>query len=167
MGEISASHDTSTEPHPFEEVTTKLFLELMEIRLESAASKKKIKEMEATDVLDQYPMWTSDDILDFKAQFQSFDINQDGLIDFHELSCVLTELGDESDLATRETLFREMDVDNSGGIDFEEYLELLYHVLEEKGEGTRAIAMLNQDTTENSQKVRRLSVVQQIEHGLF
>lgn len=33
-----------------------------------------------------FPDMTSDDIMDMKAQFQTFDINKDGLMDYQELS---------------------------------------------------------------------------------
>jgi len=36
-------------------------------------------------VADRYPMWTEANILELRMQFQTLDVKQDGLIDFHEL----------------------------------------------------------------------------------
>ena len=33
----------------------------------------------------RYPHWSVDQIMDLKAQFQIFDVNADGLIDFVEM----------------------------------------------------------------------------------
>jgi len=33
----------------------------------------------------RYPMWSQANIMELRLQFQTFDIKQDGLIDFHEL----------------------------------------------------------------------------------
>lgn len=37
-------------------------------------------------LIEKFPMWTEDNVLELKAQFQTFDVKQDGLIDFVELS---------------------------------------------------------------------------------
>ena len=41
--------------------------------------------MDVEAIRAKYPNWTADAVLDLKAQFQSFDLNLDGLIDFQEL----------------------------------------------------------------------------------
>ena len=50
--------------------------------------------MDMKKVREKYPLWTYEDLMDLKAQFQTFDINQDGLIDFEELCSVLEEIGE-------------------------------------------------------------------------
>ena len=37
------------------------------------------------DVVARYPMWSRAHLVELRLQFQTFDIKQDGLIDFHEL----------------------------------------------------------------------------------
>ena len=44
-----------------------------------------ILEMDVDSIRAKYPHWTDEMVLDLKAQFQSFDLNLDGLIDFNEL----------------------------------------------------------------------------------
>ena len=44
------------------------------------------------DMAEKYPMWEYDDLMDLKAQFQTFDVNQDGLIDFTELWVIIFSL---------------------------------------------------------------------------
>jgi len=36
-------------------------------------------------VVARYPMWSRAHLVELRLQFQTFDIKQDGLIDFHEL----------------------------------------------------------------------------------
>lgn len=71
---------------------------------------------------EQFPEITEQEIFDLKLQFQTFDLNRDGLIDYNELGQVLDDLGDRSVAARRQQYFDEMDVDGSGAIDFEEFL---------------------------------------------
>ena len=37
------------------------------------------------EILEKFPKFTREDVLDLKVQFQAFDLNQDGIIDFNEL----------------------------------------------------------------------------------
>lgn len=71
---------------------------------------------------ERFPEITEQEIFDLKLQFQTFDLNRDGLIDYNELGQVLDDLGDRSVAARRQQYFDEMDVDGSGAIDFEEFL---------------------------------------------
>ena len=41
--------------------------------------------MNVEAIKEKFPQWIYERIMDLKAQFQTFDINQDGLIDFQEL----------------------------------------------------------------------------------
>jgi len=154
----------------FEEITEQFFHDLLLKRQDVLRAKMKIKDMDMKKIREKYPLWTYEDLMDLKAQFQTFDINQDGLIDFEELNSVLEEIGDESSEDTRQNLFNEMDEDGSGGIDFEEYLTLL-HTLTKGASAmmpvSQCLGVLQQEGTENAQRVRKLSVAQQIQNGLF
>merc|ERR1712178_187836 len=140
------------------------------MRQEVLRAKVKIKDMDMKKVREKYPLWTYEDLMDLKAQFQTFDINQDGLIDFEDLKSVLEEIGDESSEETRQNLFNEMDEYGSGGIDFEGYLTLL-HTLTKGASAmmpaSQCLGVLQQEGTENAQRVRKLSVAQQIQNGLL
>jgi len=170
-GKRFANYNGNVGPqNAFEEITEQFFHELLLKRQEVLRAKMKIKDMDMKKVREKYPLWTYEDLMDLKAQFQTFDINQDGLIDFEELCSVLEEIGDESTEQTRQDLFSEMDEDGSGGIDFEEYLTLL-HTLTNGASAmmpaSQCLGVLKQEGTENAQRVRKLSVAQQIQNGLF
>ena len=47
-------------------------------------------------------------------QLQTFDMNQDSVIDYEELMQVFDELGDTSDEEMRNNYFNEVDEDGSG-----------------------------------------------------
>jgi len=36
-------------------------------------------------LMEKFPMWNIDSLIELRAQFQTFDVKQDGIIDFHEL----------------------------------------------------------------------------------
>merc|ERR1711948_191109 len=71
-----------------------------------------------------FPNITEQELMDLKLQFQTFDLNMDGLIDYNELGQVLDDLGDKSSQQRRKQYFDDMDADGSGAIDFEEFLHL-------------------------------------------
>jgi len=216
-GKRFANYNGNVGPqNAFEEITEQFFHDLLLKRQEVLRAKMKIKDMDMKKVREKYPLWTYEDLMDLKAQFQTFDINQDGLIDFEELNSVLEEIGDESSEETRQNLFNEMDEDGSGGIDFEEYLTIigadlghgifkgrkgrllnnivpshpidpllaldmdeiqeastdsLLHTLTKGASAmmpaSQCLGVLQQEGTENAQRVRKLSVAQQIQNGLF
>jgi len=37
------------------------------------------------ELAERYPMWNRDNLIELRAQFQTFDLKQDGIIDFQEL----------------------------------------------------------------------------------
>ncbi|CAH1800795.1 unnamed protein product [Owenia fusiformis] len=163
----------------FERITEDFFQYLLEERAEIIKAKQKFLEVDMEAILARYPRWTADDIQDYKTQFQTFDPNLDGLIDFNELCSVLDELGDKTTTATRRKYFDQVDVDRSNGIDFEEFLELIWVVSkpkdpeldsDEEAENEEAGNQLGElclKGGETAQRVRRLSVVQQMQQGLF
>jgi len=161
----------------FEEVTESFFSEQLTRRTEILAARLKIKAMDMNAILNLFPEWNTEYVMDLKAQFQTFDLNNDGLIDFKELQVVLDEIGDTTDEETRRRTFQEMDNDESGAIDFEEYLALIHMVTSATSEdeinkrdtlrvGAGAIVG-GEERSENASKLRKLSIVQQITHGLF
>ena len=44
-----------------------------------------LSDINVSSICAKYPQWKEDNINDFKVQFQNFDLNKDGLIDFEEL----------------------------------------------------------------------------------
>ena len=44
-----------------------------------------VLDVDMESIKQKFPHWSYEDIMDIKAQFQTFDVNQDGLIDFVEL----------------------------------------------------------------------------------
>ena len=56
----------------------------------------------------------STELEDLRMQFQTFDTNQDGVIDYEELMQVFDDLGDTSDEKMRNNYFNEVDEDGSG-----------------------------------------------------
>ena len=100
--------------------------------------------MTTGEIKKKWQKWDEGTIDSYRLQFRVIDLNEDGLIDFHELyefthnehrllliiqlSCfrchALDEIGDTSSTEDRKRYFREVDVDQSEGVDFEEYLEV-------------------------------------------
>lgn len=79
---------------------------------------------------------------------------------------VLNEIGDVSSIEERQELFGELDVDGSGALDFEEYLTLIFQLSQVDTSNT-TLGLTVHSGTEKTKKLRRLSVIQQIDHGLF
>ena len=42
-------------------------------------------EKDFQSLIEEFPEFTNSDIIDLRLQFQTFDLNQDGIIDFNEL----------------------------------------------------------------------------------
>lgn len=124
-------------------------------------AKLKFHEIDIGKLKKQYPHWDVEDILDFKALFQSFDLNGDGVIDFRELCLGLDELGDTTKPEERRLHFTTLDVDSSGVVDFEEYLVLVNMMLKNK----QKALFYNAEVTPRN--IRQLSVGKRLEHGLF
>lgn len=171
----------ATKDSTFEGLTEKFFRELLVRRQEVMEARQKFKEFDVQAMKSRFPDWKGHhDLVDIRAQFQSLDLNQDGLVDFHELCIVLDELGDRSPVRVRKKYFGEIDIDGSGAVDFEEFVSLLYTIDKkriaaakmQKNKKTRATKMDNlsvlcKEGCENTQRVRKLSVAQQINNGLF
>ncbi|KAL9980970.1 hypothetical protein ACROYT_G009619 [Oculina patagonica] len=85
-------------------------------------------EKDFRSLIEEFPEFKEGDIVDLRLQFQTFDLNQDGIIDFKELMQVLDDLGDRSEPSVRQQYFNEIDKDGSGAIDFEEFLALIYQL---------------------------------------
>nr|XP_058955344.1 uncharacterized protein LOC131782607 [Pocillopora verrucosa] len=147
---------------------------LMERRL-SAVNRKKFLEMGEKDfrsLIEEFPEFKESDISDLRLQFQTFDLNQDGIIDFRELTQVLDDLGDKSEPAVREQYFSNIDKDGSGAIDFEEFLALICQLRKTNADFLQSselgqIGSLCKRGTDNIQRVRKLSVAKQMLTGLF
>jgi len=159
-------YDRDKPNNPFERAVENIFQEVLDERRATINAKAKYREMKVESIKARYPQWSYEQIMDLKAQFQTFDLNQDGLIDFQELCAVLDELGDRSNSESRRQYFEELDEDGSGAVDFDEYLTLVHSVLSGNS-SLNTIGQLCKNGTENAQRLRQLSIIQQIDYGLF
>ncbi|XP_031551458.1 calmodulin-related protein-like [Actinia tenebrosa] len=154
----------------FKRIQAQYWSKLIEERKKMALNRRKFQEMGEKDfqtLAEEFPKFDMSDILDLRLQFQTFDINQDGIIDFNELMQVLDDLGDNSDEKIREEYFQQIDVDGSGAIDFEEFLGLIHKLRSETEDEFGKLGSLCRRGTDNIQRVRQLSVTEQMQTGLF
>ncbi|XP_074637104.1 uncharacterized protein LOC141895222 [Acropora palmata] len=158
----------------FELIQEQYWNRLLFVRRQTALSKRKFLEMTEKDLkalAKQFSDLDEAEILDLKLQFQTFDLNQDGIIDYEELMQVLDDLGDRSGSHAREQYFREIDKDGSGAIDFEEFLALIQELRRTTdpfaNNQVEQIGFLCKRGTDNIQRVRKLSVAKQFLVGLF
>lgn len=134
---------------------------------ESINEKRKL----LTEVSDEayarrFPQWESEDIGDYKIQFEIFDLNRDGLIDFKEMNLVLDEFGESSDEDDRLRYFKEIDLDGSNTVDFEEFL-LVLSKLQASGRAADNIGNIVTKGAHQVKNLRRMSVYKQLTNGLF
>lgn len=127
-----------------------------------------------TDVSDEayakrFPQWEPEDIGDFKVQFEIFDLNRDGLIDYKEMNMVLDEFGEVSSPEDRWKYFKEIDLDASKTIDFEEFLLVLNKLQQAAGQGKAGgtIGNIIAKGAHQVKNLRRMSVYKQLTNGLF
>ena len=64
---------------------TEFMKDVLDEREAIAQAREKFLETDYSYLKKRFPFWSVDDIVDLKAQFQSFDRNYDGLIDFEEM----------------------------------------------------------------------------------
>merc|ERR1712099_32937 len=131
------------------------------------------KEMYETYKKD-FPNITEQELMDLKLQFQTFDLNMDGLIDYNELGQVLDDLGDKSSQTRRKQYFDDMDADGSGAIDFEEFLHLIdsisaskYDVDNPQDQDKKDIGLLCNVGKQNLHTLRQLSLDEKLNNNLF
>ncbi|XP_064619574.1 uncharacterized protein LOC135483010 [Lineus longissimus] len=149
----------------FEVATSRLFHHIEKDRIKLQEAKHKFREFKAEDMKRSFPNWKANQLIEFKSQFLMFDLNQDGLIDFEELNEVLIDLGDESSDEERRDYFNNYDEDGSGRIDFEEFLQLLYRV--QFDDCDSLTSNIYKKSGEESRRIKRLSIVDQMHHGVF
>lgn len=149
----------------FEAATEKSFRYFVEERIKAREAKEKLDDIE--DLTIKFPEYSMAQIEDFKFQFMSFDVNQDGHIDYPELQHALNDLGDLSTNEQRRLAFDLIDIDHSDSIDFEEFMELITTVVSREGSLSQAIGNMCKRGTEKTSIVRTLPVERQIQLGLF
>lgn len=154
----------STKGNEFERVTQAFFKKVIAHRRDLQAARKKFVDFNPQKLLQKFPFWDVERILDLKSQFLMFDLNQDGLIDFEELCQVLDDMGDTSSVVLRRSYFDKIDKDKSNTVDFEEFNELIYRV--QFGE-CGCIGEACKRTADQTTKIRKMAIIQQIQHGLF
>ncbi|CAK8678869.1 unnamed protein product [Clavelina lepadiformis] len=114
----------------------------------------------------RFPQWEPDDIGDYKIQFEIFDLNCDGLIDFKEMNQVLDEFGEPSEEEDRLKYFKEIDLDHSNSVDFEEFLLVVSKLQASSAPGT-SIGNIVAKGAKQVKELRRMSVYKQLTNGLF
>merc|ERR1711881_691418 len=65
-------------------------------RMKTSERRKLLTEVSDESYAKRFLNWDAEDIGDFKIQFEVFDLNRDGLIDFKEMNMVLNTFGDLS-----------------------------------------------------------------------
>ncbi|XP_003727589.1 troponin C [Strongylocentrotus purpuratus] len=148
----------------FESATEKNFQAFVEERKKAREARERFEDLDALQK--KFTRYTLAQLETFKFQFMSFDINQDGLIDYHELQIALDELGDSSTKQERRLAFDQIDVDHSDSIDFEEFIELLT-VVSKDGSLSDAIGKMCKRGTDKMSIIRTMSVDRQLQLGLF
>ncbi|XP_057295745.1 uncharacterized protein LOC130624193 [Hydractinia symbiolongicarpus] len=156
----------------FHKLQERYWEDLLEERTRELLAKNKFKDVDVEaqhkKYVEKFPKFTLGEISDLKLQFQTFDLNQDGLIDCNELMQVLDDLGDKSSLEKRQEYFEEIDEDGSGAIDFEEFMGLIYDLKymqsdKKSGEDIRLLCKLGND----HYTLRKLSLSEKMSRGLF
>ncbi|GAV03510.1 hypothetical protein RvY_13919 [Ramazzottius varieornatus] len=128
------------------------------------------------EIMKKYPRLTKEDIKDYQIEFKLLDLNQDGLLDFDELSQLLDNIGDNSNREKRQLLFQEIDVDNSGLLDFDEFLTLMdilagkprrTDAQDDVGDRQNMMAEYFMRAGEINRRIRRMNLFDQLTNKLF
>ncbi|XP_062505192.1 uncharacterized protein LOC134181919 [Corticium candelabrum] len=114
-----------------------------------------------------FPMWSEEELLQFRIRFQLLDWNGDGLVDDHDVNHLLDELGYTGTAEERNRYFG-FDPDGSDSIDFVTFLQIIQRVQT----GTMSAdwglgALCSRNIEDNVQQVQRLSVLEQMAAGVF
>eukprot|EP00056_Hartaetosiga_gracilis_P022484 m.30882 g.30882 ORF g.30882 m.30882 type:complete len:211 (+) comp9671_c0_seq1:166-798(+) len=152
---------------PFYSVQKKYWRQLKEDRSKSIFARKKLSDNNISKWKTLYPCWTESDFADLKDQFHSFDVNQDGMIDFEEMCTVLDEIGDATNQTQRRKGFDEVDIDDSGTIDFEEFLALVHKVRTGEMDSTYGFGKAYKRTARSTMAGHHLSIPLQVQYQLL
>ena len=111
----------------------------------------------------RFPNITEQEITDFWHQYQTLDVNGDGLLDYDEIGQVLESSGDRSTVQRRrEYLEKHLNADDFGAIDFEQFLQLVNSITAEcAGEDSAAGGKQNSGLLsgkKNLEVLRKLSL---------
>jgi len=156
----------------FHKIQQNYWSELLLERTKEMEAKNKFRDMdqETTEhFLLRFPNFSENELSDLRLQFQTFDLNQDNLIDYKELMQVLDDLGDTSGPERREQYFQEVDEDGSGAIDFEEFIGLIHRLQYEQEDDREMnnLGLLCKLGGENLQTLRKISLSEKLLNGLF
>ena len=84
----------------------------------------------------RFPNITEQEITDFWHQYQTLDMNGDGLLDYDEIGHVLDSSGDRSTIQKRREYFdKHLNADSLGAIDFEHFLDLVNSITADSESG--------------------------------
>lgn len=107
------------------------------------------------------------DFADLRDQFNSFDLNKDGMIDLEELCVVLDRLGDGSTPEERQQHFDTVDTDDSGAVDFEEFLELVQRVTNGELDKSKGFGKAYSRTAKSTLVLNKIPIETQIRYRLI
>ncbi|XP_074643567.1 uncharacterized protein LOC141900532 [Tubulanus polymorphus] len=165
-GERFPDHQVYHKKSEFKKAIDDFFQQFVEERRYLKQMKLKFRELDPRSLKAKFPNWETQQLLDMKSQFLLFDLNKDGLIDFDELCTVMNELGDKSSTEERQKYFSKVDTGAKGKVDVEQFLELLY-LYEQEYSVSSEKADLCFVAQQKGAGVRRLSIVQQVQHSVF
>lgn len=132
--------------------------------------KRNLLDVSNFEYSNRYDEWSPDDISNFKAIFQYFDLNCDGLIDAQEMNIVLNRYGNTSRENDRTEFFNDADEDHSRLIDFDEFLVFLDSNRQKQTEASDVGKSFDEIVTQGAQqiqKIRQTTVYRQIANGFF
>lgn len=160
--------DKNRLPNPYEAIMQEFCAGMIQERKAVKRAKKRFQEATLRNIREKYPNWDDNFILDTKAKFQTFDTNQDGVIDFLELSQAMDEWGDTTATEARRKIFDHVNTDHSDGIDFEQFCVLVDNIKEKRDdEVAEALAPIIDYGADGIHAMRQLYIEDQLYHGLF
>ncbi|XP_072382984.1 uncharacterized protein [Diabrotica undecimpunctata] len=154
--------DSETEEEETESKYDKLVKDFNKKLLENRTEKRQRidgKSWEEKNLAINFPDWNESTISYLHSLFLTFLNESNKMIDFEAFSCILLCLWSDCDLEKRRKRFTVIDTNQDGFIDYLDFLELIYFY-DNLADAARKIA-------EQTQFINKLSIGEQLEHGLF
>ncbi|XP_013419291.1 uncharacterized protein LOC106179995 [Lingula anatina] len=150
---------------PLQETSEQFFASFHLARRRMLKAGRKFEDIPTEVLLHRFPQWDEEDIWELKAEFQTFDFNQDGILDFNELTELLDTMGDDSSEGLRLLGLRAINFKDSQGIDFEQFLQYVYNIIK-KTENTQ-LQVMQVQSKEKNRTLQKLHFFQQVDYGLL
>ncbi|XP_062409690.1 uncharacterized protein si:ch211-122l24.6 [Sardina pilchardus] len=112
------------------EITLSFCYDMVEHRIRSIKEEAKFQRMGSfvEGWKQQYPGWTTDDLLNLRHQFEFFDILGDRLLNFTEFCAALDLVNYSESEEERRALFDRAAVQKYNTLNFAEYLQIMYDI---------------------------------------